>query len=339
MADVVAPVWPGVIQWLDKYGRMAVQVFLVLGGYLAAAALAPQGVSRTQAVWPALAKRYARLCLPFSAALVCAILVNETVRSLGFDHPSVSDTPVWSSVLAHLLLVHSIGEWESLSAGVWYVAIDFQLYALVLLWLWLCSRQQVLPWLGQCGVALAAMVSLWHWNLDTQLDVWAPYFLGAYGMGMLAWWATYSASRLERGMWLLWIVVIGVVALDIAWRDRVAVALVTALVLAIGGQWRWPAQLQTWQCMPLVWVGQRSYSIFLIHFPMSLLVSAEVHSRWPERVVANGVGMLASVLLSIAAGSVLYEYTERGKVAWQHLRNWHIGALSMGGIALAMAYF
>lgn len=339
MADVLEPAWPGLIHWLDEYGRMAVQVFLVLGGYLAAAALAPQGVSRTQAVWPALAQRYARLCLPFSAALVCAILVNETVRNLGFDHPSVSDTPAWSSVLAHLLLVHSIGGWESLSAGVWYVAIDFQLYAVALVWLWLCSRQQALPWLGQWGVAAGAAASLWYWNLNSELDVWAIYFLGAYGLGMLAWWATHSPSRRQRGIWALCIAVLGVVALEIAWRDRIAVALGTALALAVCGQLRWPAHVQAWQCAPLVWVGQRSYSIFLIHFPMSLLVSAEVHSRWPASMGANALGMVAAVLLSIAAGSVLYECTERGKVAWLHLRNWHVGALSMGMVALVMDYF
>ena len=43
MTDVLRPVLPALLQWLDVYGRMAVQVFLVLGGYLAAAALAPQG--------------------------------------------------------------------------------------------------------------------------------------------------------------------------------------------------------------------------------------------------------------------------------------------------------
>ena len=40
MTDVLRPVLPALLQWLDVYGRMAVQVFLVLGGYLAAAAKA-----------------------------------------------------------------------------------------------------------------------------------------------------------------------------------------------------------------------------------------------------------------------------------------------------------
>lgn len=46
MSDIAAPLAPWLMAWLYDYGRMAVQVFLVLGGYLAAASLAPRA-------WPA----------------------------------------------------------------------------------------------------------------------------------------------------------------------------------------------------------------------------------------------------------------------------------------------
>ena len=150
MADVVRPAVPALVDALRDQGRMAVQVFLVLGGYLAASAL-----------------------VPYSAALVVALVVNETVRGLGFDHPSVSETPTWDGVLAHLLLLHSVGDWESISAGVWYVAIDFQLYALCLLWWWLCRQQTAWSGLGQAGMVVGTGASLWLWNLDSSLDVWA----------------------------------------------------------------------------------------------------------------------------------------------------------------------
>jgi len=334
MADVLRPVLPGLLQWLDEYGRMAVQVFLVLGGYFAAAALAPQGVGKHPQFWPALNKRFVRLSLPYSAALLMAIVVNETVRGLGFQHESVSDTPTWSSVIAHLLLLHSIADFESISAGVWYVAIDFQLYVLCLLWLWLCKQQTRWTGWGQAGIALATAASLWVWNLDPDLDVWFLYFLGAYGLGMMAWWATHSEDRAQRTLWIVAIATFGIIALSVAWRDRIALALISALVLAIAGNLRWPESLRHAQIAPLTWIGQRSYSIFLIHFPMSLLVNAEVHSQWPNSVAANSIGMLVAVLLSIAAGAVLYEWTERASATWQRLRRWHLGVLSTGLMAL-----
>ena len=333
MSDALRPVLPGVIEWLDTYARMAVQVFLVIGGYFAAAALAPQGVGKHTQFWPVISKRFVRLCLPYSAALVAAIAINEVVRSMGFDHASVSDTPSWASVLAHLLLLHSIADFESISAGVWYVAIDFQLYALCLLWLWLCNqRPRWMAW-GQAGIVAATAASLWVWNLNAALDIWALYFLGAYGLGMMAWWATHSETRTQRGMWCMVIALLGCIALSWEWRDRIALALTSALVLAVGGNLRWPERLRQLQLAPLVWIGQRSYSIFLIHFPVSLLVNAVTYSLWPHRVWANTLGMLTAVVFSVAAGAVLYSWTEHRNITWKHLRRWQVGVLSTGIMA------
>ena len=74
MSDIAQPLAPALIAWLYDYGRMAVQVFLVLGGYLAAASLAPQGVARFEHAGTAIAKRFVRLVVPYAVALVLAVL-------------------------------------------------------------------------------------------------------------------------------------------------------------------------------------------------------------------------------------------------------------------------
>lgn len=333
MSDALRPVLPGLLGWLHEYARMAVQVFLVLGGYFAAAALAPQGVGKHTQFWPVLSKRFVRLSLPYSAALLLAMVVNETVRGLGFDHASVSDTPTWASVIAHLLLLHSVAGFESISAGVWYVAIDFQLYALCLLWWWLCQRPgKHTRWAGwgQAGMAAATAASLWVWNLNADADVWALYFLGAYGLGMMAWWATHSAQHSQRVLWAALIAALTLSALALEWRDRIALAGGSALLVVVVGNLRWPDAARNFQVPGMTWVGQRSYSIFLIHFPMCLLVNALVHTHWPGHIAANSVGMLVAVLLSIGGGAVLYACTERPQATWQRLRHWQLGVLSTG---------
>lgn len=339
MSSVVQPHIPTTMFWFKEYARMAVQVFLVLGGYLAARALAPQGTGKHAQFWPVLGQRYVRLCIPYCAALAFAILVNGTVQSLGFNHPSVSATPSFSSLLAHVLLLHSFGDWEALTAGIWYVAIDFQLYGWCLLWFWLCRQRNAPAWLAQTGLAAATACSLWVWNLHPQLDIWALYFLGAYGLGAMAWWATHSEHPAQRMLWVLVIAMLGICALLLAWRTRIAVALVMALVLAIGGNLRWPQGLRAWDFRPLSWVGERSYSIFLIHFPISLLVNAEVTRNWPSSATANAWGMLVAVVLSIKAGAVMYEWTERTSITWQRLRHWQLGALGTGLFATLTTFF
>lgn len=333
MADVLQPIAPALVNGLIEYGRMAVQVFLVLGGYLSACSLAPQGQARAIQWWTPISQRFVRLSLPYSAALMVALVVNETVGALGFTHYSVSATPTWDAVLAHLLLLQSIGGWESISAGVWYVSIDFQLYALCAVWLWLSTQQKRCAWLGQAGVVAGTAASLWLWNLDSDLDIWALYFLGAYGLGMMAWWATHAPQRSQRALWVVLIAVLGGIALSVAWRERIALSLVMALVLAIGGNVRWPAQWQAWECKPLTWIGKRSYSIFLIHFPMCLLVSAEIYGSWPHSVIANALGIVLALALSLASGTVLYEWTEHPKATWQRLHGWYLAVVSTGFLA------
>ena len=47
MSDFTHQLWPGLITWLSQDARMAVQVFLVISGFLSARALAPTRISST----------------------------------------------------------------------------------------------------------------------------------------------------------------------------------------------------------------------------------------------------------------------------------------------------
>jgi len=61
MADTMTLMWPQLMEWLYLYTRLAVQVFLVVGGYLAAQSVMHQPITHPLAH---IAKRYLRL-VPF----------------------------------------------------------------------------------------------------------------------------------------------------------------------------------------------------------------------------------------------------------------------------------
>jgi hypothetical protein len=73
-------------------------------------------------------RRFVRLVVPYSVALLLAVLVAALVGSW-MDHPSVPGAPDLGQLVANALLLQDIVGEEALSAGVWYVAIDFQLFA------------------------------------------------------------------------------------------------------------------------------------------------------------------------------------------------------------------
>ena len=60
----------------------------------------------------------------------------------------------------------------------------------------------------------------------------------------------------------------------------------------------------------LLQLGQISYSVFLIHFPVLLLVNAVLNHFWPAQLFANTLGLPAAFLLSLLAGRALYRSVE-----------------------------
>ncbi|GGH50105.1 hypothetical protein GCM10010975_02820 [Comamonas phosphati] len=351
MSDVAHPAMPEVLDWLYEYARMAVQIFLVLGGYLAAASLAPLGAAKFDAPLPKIGKRFVRLVVPYAVALVVTIIVSAAIRPW-FDHASVSADPGLWQLLAHALLLQNIVGEESLSAGVWYVSIDFQLFALSVLLLagvrwagkaaarrWGAQTMAAWwPWAltgGQALVVLGAAASLYGFNRDAGWDVWAVYFFGAYGLGMMAFWAVQADRRSTAWSWAMLIAALVFSALVLDWRDRIALAGATALLLIVA--LRTPAMAQWQGLAPLRCLGQISYSVFLIHFSVCLLVNAVESYFWPASAPAALIGMAAAFALSVAAGYLLYQKVERHVPSWHEALRWQAGLIGAGLLTAVVA--
>lgn len=305
MSDVVHAAAPLPIDWLYDRARLAVQVFLVLGGFLAAASLAPDGRPVAADTLALAWRRYRRLVPPLLFAVALAALITAVARPW-FAHESLSAPPTLGQLLAHALLLHDLLDLEALSAGVWYVAIDFQLFVLAALLALLARRAWAASALAlPLLVVLLAATSLFYFNLDPAWQAWAPYFFGAYGLGMLARW---SALPRLAPVALPAIAVLGTAALWMQQRDPIAVAVATALPLAVVGRRDW---LSRWSApAALTWLGERSYSIFLIHYGIVIGFNALWHALFPTGAGINAAGMLAATLASIAAGATLHRYVE-----------------------------
>lgn len=305
MSDVVHQAAPQLIDGLYDHARLAVQTFLVLAGYLVAASFAPDGRPVQRGPLSLVWKRYARLGTPLLFAVALAMLITALVRPW-FVHDSLSAAPTVPQLLAHALLLQDVLGFEALSAGVWYVAIDFQLFVATLL-LTVLIRRSPVTWVGAFPalIIVLAAVSLLYFNRHDEYDAYAPYFFGAYGLGMLAWWAARSSFARAA---LIAIALLGGGALWLETRAPIAVALATALLVGVAGQRGW---LGRWPRPGiLTWVGQRSYSVFLVHYGVVVGFNAVWHATFPTGAGINALGMLAATFASITAGAVLYRHVE-----------------------------
>ncbi|MFT3960675.1 acyltransferase family protein [Propionivibrio sp.] len=311
MSDYARAISPGLITWLSQYARIAVQGFLVMGGFLAAQALARDGRPVAKPVGKLLWRRYLKLAIPYLVTLLLAIAAAAVSRHL-ITHDSIPDAPGLFQFIAHILLLQGVFGFDGLSAGVWYIAIDFQLYALLLIIL--RSADRIWPERPGCarGCVIALIVaSLYVLNRDAAWDNWAVYFFGAYGLGAIAYWGTRPG---QTDWWAIATAVAAAVALVVDYRSRIFVALLVAIALGLS---RCSGIIATWpRTRLLAWLGEISYSVFLVHFPVCLLVNA-VFERFVQHAPAiQFAGMLLAWFASIACGALLHRAVERRAAGW-----------------------
>ena len=314
IAEALGAAAPQAAGWLYEYARMAVQIFLVVGGFLAAHALSSG--ARTPPRFPirAILARYLRLAVPYLAALVLAIAAAALARPW-FDGDFVPAPAQPRQLLSHALLANQWLGHEALSAGVWYVAIDFQLFATfaVLLWLGRTLQRDAPGRPGRAGVqplallpiAACAIASLFWFNRNPGLDDWSIYFFGAYAMGAFVYWAR-RARHPRRWVAVVTLVAIAALALDFRWR--LAVALGTALVLAASGL---SDRTGARASRPIGYLSGISYALFLVHFPVILATSALLASIGWRSPAAGLWGALFAWAASLAVADGLHRWIER----------------------------
>jgi peptidoglycan/LPS O-acetylase OafA/YrhL len=316
VADAVQALWPALIGFLYDDARMAVQVFLVVGGFLSARALLPDGQVLRGHPPALLWRRYRRLAWPFIAAVLltlgCSLLVAPWLPDL------VPASVGIGQLLAHALLLHGVLGVDSLTAGAWYVAIDLQLFALLLGLLWLARGRSAARVTGPLLVLALLAASLFVWNRDAAQDNWGWYFFGAYGLGAMV--HVIGAHPALGGRRLIaWLVLGGLTgaALVLDFRGRIALALVTALLLA-GLQWRADrghgllghGRLAGQTAALISALGAHSYALFLVHFAVLLLVNALFAALAPGRPAVAVAAWLAIWGLSNLAAVPFYRWVE-----------------------------
>lgn len=305
ISDETYKLAPGLVAWFSEYARIAVQAFLVVGGFLAARGLAPHGVLVGDKPYCHVLGRYIRLATPYAAALTLAIFAAFLARHWLHDD-FVPEVPTAMQVVAHLFLLHDVLGYDALSAGAWYVAIDFQLFLALFTVLWLARRfgrpdQQA--FLGIAAVAGLALASAFHFNRDADWDAWAVYFFAAYALGAGAYWASRSGNRL---LWLGLMTLVALTALAIEFRLRIAVALAVALALGLSANSR-PAGDGS---RLVAYLARISYSVFLVHFPVCLLVNAAFDRFAPGDPILHAIGLLVAWAASVAMGAVFHHGIE-----------------------------
>ena len=314
IAEDAHRVLPSVMTWLFEYGRYAVQIFLVMAGYLAAQSLSRYANVKFSAngLLKLILNRYLRLFSPYAVALIFTIACAYIAR-FWMNDEFVGQSETLSQFLAHLFFIQGILGLDSISAGAWYVAIDWQLYSVLAILFVSFPSYQALIWL----ISVLAVSSLLFFNRSADYEAYFIYFIGSYGLGVLAYLAScfqdLAVQRLARALLILIGLIIAAASFQQIWL-RNFLAWFVALALYLWGNAQYPKGISREGFKKVIaWGSQRSYSVFLIHFAFILLantlyIASGLHAH--ESGSLATVLMLGVVIASVIAGSFIYRWVE-----------------------------
>ncbi len=313
---------PGIMTWLFEYGRYAVQIFLVMGGYLAAQSLTrTRDIKNPHTVLKLILNRYLRLFAPYVIALLVTIACAWIARFWVQDE-YVGESETLGQFLAHLFFLQGILGLDSISAGAWYVAIDWQLYAVLAIMLGMFPNFRSLIWVS----LILVVASLLYFNRLSHYENYFIYFIGAYGLGVLAQLAKNDSEPTVSRLAKLSIVITGLIILVSSfhhlWIRNILAYLVT-IALIMWGDRAYKDQKHAKMhnlVFSILWGSRRSYCAFLLHFSLILIANtiyiASGLSSQHNGGVALGL-MLATVVASWIAANYLYRLVE---VPSRHLK-------------------
>jgi peptidoglycan/LPS O-acetylase OafA/YrhL len=212
------------------------------------------------------------------------------------------------------LFLQDVLGYESLSAGLWFVCISFQLTVICVVGLYLRNmvmkrspewiRGRLDQWPLAAGWILA-VASLFYFNRNSSWECWAAFFFGQFFLGVLV--QRALANRREEKLLLVYVLVV-LLSLAVEWRSKLALALGTGLVLFAGGKIgalsRWPRN------RVVAFMGRISYSLFLIHFPVLVVVATLWEQEEWTAPVGAVLGLVFAYGMSVVAAALFYRFVE-----------------------------
>ncbi len=311
LPDPASTVMPRWLNWAAVYGWAGVPTFFVISGFVIAYSVRGNWVTPRFLGNFAL-RRSLRLDPCYWAIIGLALFLNFLPDV--FDLPSPHDNGLTAGqVLTHFVYLQNISAYDNLSAGFWTLCIEMQFYLLFCVMMAvaqrLSRRGEHNPYPGARVLALVylplALTSLYVFNLDEGFDDWIIYFFSMFFLGAATWWT------LDRRLpaWMFWSY-LAAMAGRFVWKggDDLPFAIATGAAIYLVGR---AGRLHS--CLnfrPLQYLGKISYSLYLIHYPVShIVVNAGYRLTGDSPWAAFGwLGL--SVALSILAAHFLYLFVE-----------------------------
>ncbi|MFI7691591.1 acyltransferase family protein [Nonomuraea sp. NPDC049655] len=318
-----APWWTG---WL-LYGHFAVVVFIVLSGFSLAVSPARSGW-RLGSIPTFFNRRAWRILPPYWAALLFSLVIAWTV----IPQPG-QQAPTGQSVLIYGLLLQDVFGSPSPNGAMWSIAVEAQLYLVFPLMVLVLRRWGAAVMLGAVTLVVVAVGALAPYVPAVELLMrLTPQFAALFAVGAVCAGVVRASERSGRPPWhwLAAAAALPVLALVVVagpewvvghffWVD-LAVGPAAGLLLAgvATGRPSWLVRLL--DTRPVRRLGSFSYSLYLIHAPLVVMVNRLVVA---PRVPPGMPAFLLTLALAVPASvGVAWLFASVFELPFQRHRGW-----------------
>ena len=295
------------------FGHHAVTAFIVISGFCLGLPAASQQFKREIGWGTFMVRRIARILPPYYAALIISLIIAWAFfpSPVGI-HYDFSAHPRSLDILSHVLILQNVVGTGQINYSLWSIATELHIYAGFPLLVKVLSKRG--GWfLALLGVLISFALSFLL--LETRLSRAYVHLAGAFVVGVGASWVVSGDHNHNFTNILRKIskpVAMGTMTLVVAWTIILPRSLYKPFILphdflvmigigavliscaSISGFGRKLLELK-----PLVWLGERSYSLYLLHVPIqAALLKVAINSldlTHTERLVFSltvGFGIL-----------------------------------------------
>jgi len=311
-------------------GAFAVVVFIVLSGFLLNLPVATTGKLSggnrgffIRRAWRILPAYYVALLL---SAILTNVIAYDWIADPQFYGHHAWSRSLWPDLAAHVLMLHNLHAplAYSFKGSLWSIATEWQIYFLLAL-LFVPIRARFGPFMAlAAGFGIGAFALTPCMPDNNRGDFWliAAFAMGAFTAEV----AAGSLQDLRKTLWVRTIAIGGAIAL-LAWmamwqagfdiRMAQAIRIVSAPTACAWILWMLdPRSEVSWlrrvlESKPLQTLGSFSYSTYLIHQPILVLVDIFLRHRGVQGTPLLLIQFAVTAPLAIACSYGFYRLVER----------------------------
>jgi peptidoglycan/LPS O-acetylase OafA/YrhL len=283
----------GIVKSSGWYGALGVQIFFVISGFVIPFALwrseyKPRDYPRF------LLKRILRLDPPYLIAIAAGLLLtclSAAIRGFGWRTPYST-----VQILLHLGYLNTLAGFDWVNPVFWTLAIEFQYYLLIGCVYHLVSSRKVWRRIAT-GIAFAALA----FTFPQEQFIFHWLFLFVFGLLIF----NYKVGLLDRRALVPGLILASIGA-GLTVNPIVAVVgLTTALLIGFA----------TVKARILTFLGQISYSLYLVHFPVGVRL-INFSTYYPLSPLEKALALGGALVASILAAYLMYLAIERPAQQW-----------------------